>query len=150
MQLEYEMTFRDRIKGPPGPTLGAPPRSAWQIAGANLTGPCIQATLAMAGTDWLRLEADGIRRQDQRAQFVTDDGVLILLHYDAGLIRGDRRFLDALEAGDETAFGDQYMFMVPQFEVADDRYDWITRSLFLAEGRLAGPKQIEYAVHRVG
>jgi hypothetical protein len=42
------------------------------------------------------------------------------------------------------------MFMVPQFEVASDRYDWLTQSVFLAQGRLAGPKQIEYAVHRVG
>jgi hypothetical protein len=149
MQLDYEMMFRERIEGPLGPTIASPARLAWQIAEASLTGPRISATLAMAGTDWIGLGSDGIRRQDQRAQFVTDDGVLILLHYDTGLIRGDERFLDALESGEETSFGDQYMFMVPQFEVASDRYDWLTRSVFLAQGRLAGPKQIEYAVHRV-
>lgn len=103
----------------------------------------------MSGTEWIRLGNDGIRRQDQRAQFVAADGALILLRYDTGLIRGDGKFLDALENGEETGFGDQYMFMVPQFEVAGDRYDWVTRSLFLAQGRLVGPKQIEYAVHRV-
>jgi hypothetical protein len=57
--------------------------------------------------------------------------------------------LDALQNGEETSFGDQYMFMVPQFEVASDRYDWLTRSILLAQGRLVGPKQIGYAVHRV-
>jgi hypothetical protein len=80
---------------------------------------------------------------------MTDDGVVILLRYDTGLIRGDKKFLDALQNGEETNFGDQYMFMVPQFEVASDRYDWLTRSVFLAQGRLAGPKQIEYALHRL-
>jgi hypothetical protein len=149
MQLEHEMTFRERLEGPLGPTVGSPARLAWQIAEASLTGPRISATLAMAGTDWIRLGSDGIRRQDQRAQFMTDDGALILLRYETGLIRGDKKFLDALENGEETGFGDQYMFMVPQFEVASDRYDWLTQSLFLAQGRLAGPRQIEYAVHRV-
>jgi hypothetical protein len=149
MQLEHEMTFRERLEGPLGPTVGSPARLAWQIAEASLTGRRISATLAMAGTDWIRLGSDGIRRQDQRAQFMTDDGALILLRYETGLIRGDKKFLDALENGEETGFGDQYMFMVPQFEVASDRYDWLTQSLFLAQGRLAGPRQIEYAVHRV-
>jgi Protein of unknown function (DUF3237) len=149
MQLEYEMTFRERIEGPLGPTTALPARLVWQIADASLTGPRISATLAMPGTDWIRLGSDGIRRQDQRAQFVTDDGVLVLLRYDTGLIRGDERFLDALQNGEETGFGDQYMFMVPEFEVGNDRYEWLERSLFLAEGRLVGPKQIEYAVHRV-
>jgi hypothetical protein len=149
MQLEYEMTFRERIEGPLGPTVAAPARLVWQIAEASLTGPRINATLAMPGTDWIRLGRDGIRRQDQRAQFMTDDGVLILLRYDTGLIRGDSKFLDALQNGEETSFGDQYMFMVPEFEVASDRYDWLTQSIFLAQGRLVGPKQIEYALHRV-
>jgi hypothetical protein len=94
MQLEYEMTFRERIEGPLGPTVGLPARLVWQVAEASLTGPRISATLAMPGTDWLRLGSDGIRRQDQRAQFLADDGVLILLRYDTGLIRGDRRFED--------------------------------------------------------
>jgi hypothetical protein len=149
IELDYEMTFRERIEGPLGPTVGAPARLVWQITEASLTGPRISATLAMPGTDWIRLGSDGIRRQDQRAQFVAADGALILLRYDTGLIRGDGKFLDALEKGEETGFGDQYMFMVPQFEVASDRYDWLTRSVFLAQGRLVGPKQIEYAVHRV-
>src|ERR671924_2366761 len=149
IELRYEMTFRERLEGPLGPTSGSPPRLSWTITEATLRGERIAATLAVPGTDWIRLGSDGIRRQDQRAQFVTDDGVLILLRYDTGLIRGDKKFLDALQNGEETGFGDQYMFMVPEFEVASNRYDWLTRNVFLAQGRLAGPKQIEYAVHRV-
>jgi hypothetical protein len=149
VELQYEMTFRERIEGPLGPTTGSPARLCWKIAEATLAGPRIEASLAMPGIDWVRLGSDGIRRQDQRAQFLTKDGVLILLHYDTALIRGNRVFLEALESGAETAFADQYMWMAPQFEVGSRDYDWLTQSLFIARGRLAGPRQIEYEIHRV-
>jgi hypothetical protein len=147
--LEYEMTFAERIEGPLGPTTGYPSRLCWQIAEATLTGPRIAATLAMPGTDWIRVEPSGIRRQDQRTQFRTDDGTTILMRYDAAVIRGDETFARALEQGLPTAFADQYMCMTPQFDVGSDRYTWLTANLFAARGRLAGPKRIEYHVYRL-
>jgi len=112
-----------------------------------------RALLADAGAEVVvaatphSLDPDAIYVYDPA--LVTDDGAVILLRYDTGLIRGDQAFLDALQNGEETGPGDQYMFMVPEFEVGSDRYDWLTLSLFLAQGRLAGAKLIEYAVHRV-
>ena len=149
LALELEMTFAERIEGPLGPTVGTPARLCWKIAAATLAGPRITASLAMPGTDWIRLDSHGIRRQDQRTQFRTEDGTLILMRYDVALIRGDEKFSRALAAGAQTGFGDQYMCMVPQFEVGDDAYAWLTQSLFIARGRLAGPKRIEYEVYRV-
>lgn len=149
IELTHEMTFRERIEGPLGPTAGSPARLCWQIAEATLSGPRIEATLAMPGLDWIRVEPDGTRRQDQRTQFLTDDGVAILMRYDAAIIRPDASFTAALAAGEETAFGAQYMYMVPQFEVADAAYAWLTHNLFIARGRLAGPRQIEYEIHRL-
>jgi Protein of unknown function (DUF3237) len=147
IELRYEMTFTERIEGPLGPTTSG--RLCWQIAEATLTGPRIEAALALPGTDWIHVDDEGIRRPDQRAQFLTADGTLILLHYDTGLIRGDQNFLDALAHGRETAFADQYMCMAPRFEVSGDGYGWLTRSLFVARGRLTGPRRIEYSIHRV-
>jgi uncharacterized protein DUF3237 len=149
LELEYEMTFAERIEGPLGPTVGAPARLCWKIAEATLTGPRISATLAAPGADWIRVEPGGIRRQDQRSQFLTGDGTLILMRYDAALIRGDEKFAQALAGGRETGFADQYMCAAPQFEVGDHAYDWLTESLFVARGRLAGPKRIEYEIYRV-
>ncbi len=143
------MTFAERIEGPLGPTVGAPARLCWKIAEATLAGPRITASLAMPGTDWIRFDGNGIRRQDQRTQFLTEDGTLILMRYDVALIRSDEGFSRALEAGAETGFGDQYMCMAPQFEVGSDGYAWLTQSLFIARGRLAGPRRIEYEVYRV-
>jgi hypothetical protein len=149
IEVAYEMTFAEQIEGPLGPTIGSPPRLCWQIAEATLAGPRITATLAMPGTDWIRVEGNGIRRQDQRTQFRTEDGTLILMRYDTGLIREDERFTQALQDGRETAFGDQYMCMTPEFEVGDDSYCWLTESLFVARGRLAGPRRIEYQLYRI-
>jgi hypothetical protein len=147
LDLRHEMTFRERIEGPLGPTAGS--RVCWQIAEATLTGPRIRATLAMPGIDWIRVGSDGLRRPDQRTQFLTDDGALVLMYYDSALIRGDDAFLDALRRGAETAFEDQYMCMSPQFDAGGTGYEWLMESVFLARGRLAGPNQIEYAIHRV-
>jgi hypothetical protein len=41
------------------------------------------------------------------------------------------------------------MRMMPEFIVCEEKYRWLEQSLFLAEGRLAGKKQIEYRIYRV-
>jgi hypothetical protein len=102
----------------------------------------------MPGIDWIRIDSCGIRRQGQRTQFLTDDGTLILMRYDA-LIRGDEEFTRALASGRETTFAEQYMRMTPQFDVSDNTYDWLTQTLFIGRGRFAGPKRVEYELYRV-
>jgi hypothetical protein len=148
--LEYEMIYREMIDGPLPSTKGSPFGEClcWKITTGTLIGPRINAKIAMPGTDWMRLGVDGIRRQDLRAQLVTDDGVTILLHYDTGLIRASETFLKALAKGTETTWADQYMRMVPEFIVGGEKYAWLNQSLFMAEGRLAGPREIEYAIYR--
>jgi Protein of unknown function (DUF3237) len=149
--LKYEITYAETIEGPLGPTSGSPldERLCWQITTATLRVPRINATLAIPGTDWIRRGPDGIRRQDLRAQLVTDDGELILLRYDLALIRSTERFLAAVASGEATEFDDQYMRVAPQFEVGVGRYAWLTESLFLGRGRLTGPKAIAYELYRV-
>jgi hypothetical protein len=41
------------------------------------------------------------------------------------------------------------MRMVAQFDTGDERYSWLTRSLFIGEGRVAGHHRIEYVIHRL-
>ncbi|HEY1514823.1 MAG TPA: DUF3237 domain-containing protein [Solirubrobacteraceae bacterium] len=151
IELEYEMTYSESIEGPLGPTTGSPlgERVCWQVSAATLSGPRINATLAMPGTDWIRVGPDGIRRPDLRAQLATDDGELILFRYEVALIRSNDRFLAAVSTGQETAFGDQYMRIAPQFEVAAGRYGWLGESLFVGRGRLTGPGAIAYELYRV-
>jgi hypothetical protein len=151
IELEYEMTYAETIDGPLGSTTGSPlgERLCWQITTATLSGPRINATLAIPATDWIRLGTDGIRRPDLRAQLTTDDGELILFRYDLALIRSSPRFLAALASGEATTFEDQYMRIAPQFEVGAGRYAWLGENLFLGRGRLTDSKAIAYEIYRV-
>ncbi len=151
MRLAPEMTYVETIEGPWGPTTGSPlgERLIWQVSKARLYGPRIEATLAGPGMDWIRLGPDGLRRQDLRVALRTDDGETILFSYDNALIRADADFTAALAEGRETTFGDQYMRLAARFDTGASRYTWLTRSLFVGEGRLAGPRTIEYAIHRL-
>lgn len=145
------MTYRETIDGPLPSTMDSPfgERLCWQITAGTLFGHRINAKIAMPGTDWMRLGADGVRRQDLRAQLVTDDGATILLHYDSGLIRASEAFLKALTDGTETTWEDQYMRVVPEFIVGNEKYAWLNQNLFLAEGRLSGCHEVEYSIYRV-
>lgn len=151
IHLEYEMTYRETLEGPLPSTKGSPfgERLCWKISAGTLVGSRIHARVVMPGMDWMRLGNDGIRRQDLRVQFVTDDGATILMHYDTGLIRPTEVFMKALAEGQETTWSDQYMRMVPEFMVGHEKYAWLNQSLFVAEGRLAGPKEIEYLIYKV-
>lgn len=151
MRLVPEMTYRETIAGPWGPTIGSPlgARLCWQVSTARLVGDRIDATLLAPGMDWIRLGPDGVRRQDLRVTLGDEAGEVIMLSYDNAVIRENSTFLDALEQGRATSFGDQYMRMVPRFDAGAGRYDWLTRSLFVGEGRLTGPRAIEYAIYRV-
>ncbi|MFY9928272.1 MAG: DUF3237 domain-containing protein [Streptosporangiaceae bacterium] len=151
MRLVPEMTFTETIAGPWGPTTGSPfgARLCWQVTEAALAGDRIRAHLVMPGADWIRLGPDGIRRQDQRITFGTDDGAIVMLRYDAGIIRENEIFINALRDGTATAYTDQHMRMVAEFDTGDPRYAWLTQHLFVGEGRLAGDRRIEYRIHRV-
>jgi hypothetical protein len=151
MNLVAEMMYRETIAGPWGPTTGNPlgDRLCWQVTEATISGPRIDLNLAMPGADWIRLGSDGIRRPDQRLVFAAEDGALVLLRYDVAVIRESPSFLAALRSGDETSYEDQYIRMAPQFETGSPEMGWLMNSLWIAEGRLAGERRIEYRIHRV-
>jgi len=151
MRVTPEMTYRETIAGPWGPTAGSPlgDRVCWEVPAATITGPRIDLALAMPGADWIRLGTDGVRRPDQRLVFAAADGAIVLLRYDVAVIRENEAFLAALGSGAQTRFEDQYMRMSPQFETGSPDLGWLTDTLWIGEGRLAGSHQIEYRIHRV-
>jgi hypothetical protein len=151
VRLVPEMTYRETIDGPWGPTEGSPlgARLCWRVSTGRLLGERIDATLVSPGMDWIRLGPDGLRRPDLRAALADPDGEVIMFSYRNAVIRENPAFLDALRDGGETAFGDVYMRMAPTFDTGAGRYSWLTSSVFVGEGRLAGPRTIEYRICRV-
>jgi hypothetical protein len=148
--LEYEMSYRFRVRGPLPPTEGSPrgARQYWEMTEGTLSGDRIQAKIAMPGGDWHVVGSDRFGRPDVRVQFVTDDDAVILLHY-GGLVERTSAFNEAAKAGAATDWTDQYMRMFMTFDTGSERYAWLNQHLFIARGRLAGPGEIEYEIYRV-
>lgn len=150
IKLEREMDLVLTVTGPVGTTTGSPlgERIYWEMTDGLLSGPRINARLAAPGGDWLRVGTDGFWRTDVRVPLRTHDDGLILLHY-TGLVQQTEKFKKATEFSLATQYPDQYMRMLFRFDTGAEKYAWLNHYLFIAEGRLAGPKQIEYTVYRV-
>jgi hypothetical protein len=148
--LEFEMIYRLKVRGPLPSTQGSPrgERVYWEMAEATLEGKRIKARSAMPGIDWFAPGADGFGRPDVRLQFIADDKAVVLLHY-TGLVEMNALFAKAAEGGAETRFEDHYMRMAMSFDTGAPKYAWLNQHLFVAEGRLSGPQQLEYRVYRV-
>ena len=144
------MTYRVRVRGPAKPTSGSPlgERHYWEMSDGELSGPRIKARLAMAGDDLFRFGNDGFGRPDVRVAFVTDDGETVLLRYQ-GVVEMTDAFTRAAQNDTSTRFEDQYMRMAMFFDTGAAKYAWLNKSVFIAEGRLAGPKEVEYRIYRV-
>ena len=142
------MTYRCTTRGPI--EVGGPQgtRQIWEVAEATLEGDGIRAALAAPGADWMGDAGDGFWRPDVRVAFVCDDGAAVSLHY-RGLVEQTDAFAASAAEDRETAWEDQYMRMSLWFATGDARYRWLTRSLFVARGRLLGTGRVEYEVHRV-
>lgn len=148
---KYVMTYWERIEGPLPSTKNSAlgERLCWQVAEASLTGENINAHSTMAGADWMRIGKDGIRRADNRMQFVTIDQETILFSYDNAIIKPSEMFYKALAEGKESNFDDQYMRISPKFETARGKYSWLEQNIFIGVGRLFGNRQIIYEIFMV-
>jgi Protein of unknown function (DUF3237) len=149
-ELEYAMTYVVRTSNALDPTTDSPwgARQYWQVSEATLDGPDINAHLAATGVDWMGVSDDGFWRPDVRAQFLTDDGAVVLMYY-TGLVQQTARFAEAAEVDEHTDWADQYMRLSIRFETGTPRYAWLNTNLFVARGRLLGTGHIEYQVYRV-
>jgi hypothetical protein len=150
LTLEPEMIYCVKTTHPLETTHGSPltPMQYWQVSEASLSGPRIEAKLAATGCDWMRVSPDSFWRPDVRAQFLTDDGAVVFMHY-TGLVQQTDAFKEAAAANRPTDWADQYMRLSIRFDTGAEEYRWLNQSLFVAAGRLLGTGSIEYAVYRV-
>jgi hypothetical protein len=119
-----------------------------EIAEGKVTGERLNGTLLSGGGDWIVLGADGWGQVDVRGQIETDDGAYVYTQY-TGLLELNDKVLNATTSGTGTDWNDQYFRTTPRFETGDERYRWVTTSLFLAEGHLLAGGGVEYHVFRV-
>ncbi|WP_082220510.1 DUF3237 family protein [Domibacillus robiginosus] len=90
------------------------------ITGGAFEGPQIKGMVLPGGADWQIVRSDGVREIEARYTLETNDGNKIYI-VNKGIIRG--------QSDEPQTF---YFRTIPRFEVAGEKYSWLTHSLFLA------------------
>jgi hypothetical protein len=149
VELRHEFTFDARLA--PAVPIGDGPfgrRHIREVLGGEVRGERINGKVGTGGSDWILVGPDGWGRLDVRLTILTDDGAAIYVRYH-GLIEYNEAALAANAGTRSSEFGDHYFRTAPRLETGDERYAWVNRSLFVAEGRLHPGPVVEYRVSRV-
>jgi hypothetical protein len=127
-------------------------RRVLEIVGGTVQGDRLAGVVLAGGGDWLLLGADGWGRLDVRMQWRMDDGPVIYVRAQ-GVVDFNERVLQAREAGESTAFEDQYYRTLMQMEAANDGpYAWVNRAVFITEGRISPGdtrRGVEFCAYKV-
>ena len=149
MELAYEFTY-DAILAPAVPIGDGPfgTRRVREVIGGKVSGERINGRVRGGGGDWILVGPDGWGRLDVRLQIHTDDGADIYVQY-FGLVEYNEAAIGANEGKGSSDYADHYFRTAPRLETGDSRYEWVNRTLFVAEGRIHPGPVVEYRVLRL-
>jgi len=112
-------------------------RMIFYAKGGTLEGPRIKGTVLPGGGDWYRTRPDGVGVLDVRASFKADDDSIVFVHY-KGLTHN------------QTEDGSRYFRVLPQFETASEKYDWLNRVLAVGVWKPSPEaNQVSYDVYEI-
>jgi hypothetical protein len=121
-------------------------RKVVPITGGSFEGPNIKGVVS-GGYDWQLLRADEVVEIDARYMLQTEDGDLITI-INTGLRHGPPEVMQRLAKGEDVDASAYYFRSIPVFETGNPRYDWLMRSVFIANG-IRKAKQVLIDVWRV-
>lgn len=151
MQIETRHLFDLRLTVPEILDLGDTPAGRRRVAtvtGGEFEGERLKGkALGSAAGDWLLVRSDGVLTLDVRLQLRTDEGELVYMSY-RGLRHGPAEVMARLAAGETVDPASYYFRIVPVFETAAPRLQWLNRIIAVGTGRreAAGPI---YSIHEV-
>ena len=135
-QPKLEFAFQLKIKVASALEMGVIPagtRRVIPITGGSFEGPAIKGTIAPGGYDWQIIRNDGVADLDARYVLTTDDGAFITI-INKGLRHGPKEVMQKLAKGEKVDPSLYYFRSIPSFETSETKYDWLTKSIFLATG----------------
>jgi len=149
MELVHEFTFTavlaDVVPVGDGP-YGS--RRIREVLRGEVNGSRIRGRVGSGGADWVLVGPDGWGRLDVRLTIHTHDDAHLYVQY-FGVIEYTDAALAANAGRRSSDYGEHYFRTAPRLETGDPRYDWVNRTLFVAEGRLHPGPVVEYRVHRL-
>ncbi len=103
------------------------------ITGGIVTGPRVNGIVLPGGADWQWIRPDGAAEIEARYIIETNDGARISV-VNRGLRHGPPAVLQRLAAGLPVDRAEYYFRTTPVFQTAAPRYEWLTKSVFVATG----------------
>lgn len=104
------------------------------ILGGRFDGPRIAGRIVPGGADWQLIRPDGVAVVEALYTLEASDGTLIYIR-NVGMRHGPPGVIARLAAGEAVDPTTYYFRAAPVFEVAQGAHDWLTRSLFVAQGQ---------------
>lgn len=143
--LELNVAYEQAQHVPDGPAGG---RSLYPVQGGRFTGERMRGVVEPNGMDWVQIRPDGAFMIDVRLMLRTHDGARIAMSY-VGLTCGDDEPMGRFLRREPYEFHEVYSRTTPRFETGDGRYDWLNRTIAVANGMRttgAGPIYHVFAV----
>ena len=133
--------FVMRLDVRPLQIIGATPgpyRRVGVVPGGTFEGERLSGTVLDGGSDWQAVRSDGSTALDVRLVLKTQDDALIGMTY-RGVRHGPADVIKRLEQGEAVDPSSYYFRIIPTFEAADLKYEWLNRIVAVGAGhRLAG------------
>lgn len=115
------------------------------IVGGSFEGPNIKGEVLPGGADWNVTRPDGSSEVWARYTLKADDGTLISVTNQGKLVpkpsaRDEDKPFNFKE--------DMYVYTVPSFEVANEKYNWLNNSMFIGTLDL-DPKGVHLHIYKI-
>lgn len=117
------------------------------IVGGTVTGPRINGRILDVGADWQTVMANGVAELDARYGILTDDGAHIEV-ISRGIRHASAEVAARIAAGENVPTSEYYMRTAIRLDSGHPDYEWVGRSLFIANGGKVGAT-VKLSVYRV-
>jgi hypothetical protein len=141
MTIQFKHAFRLDVKLAPCVEVGTTylgMRRVIPIIGGTFLGERLRGNILSGGADWNVIRPDGITHVWARYEIQTDDGVVISI-INEGLGRATPEEMARISSGHAAESANWYTRTSPKFEVAGEKYRWLTQAMFV--GDLLPPRE---------
>ncbi|MCH8112923.1 MAG: DUF3237 domain-containing protein [Proteobacteria bacterium] len=150
MEIGLRKVFEANVQVAPIMDLGDTPygrRRIIPVLSGSLEGPDIRGKILPGGADWQFIRNDGVIELEAKYWVETHDGVLISV-VNRGLRHAPQDIMDRMNRGEAVDPSDVYFRSVPTFEAPAGPYEWLNRSLFVANLERM-PDKVRMAVFQI-
>jgi hypothetical protein len=133
---KLEFAFELKIQVSPLPEVGKTAkgtRKIISITGGSFEGPQIKGTIVPGGYDWQLIRNDGVIEIEARYVLQTTEGAMITI-VNTGLRHAPEDVMRRLVAGEDVDPSLYYFRCIPIFETNEQKHDWLTKNIFIANG----------------